>query len=331
MRFSVDWIQDAPNRCPEERATVGALKLFLGEDNAFAFHDPAAHEVSEALTIAAVHLADGIAREWWRILGGRDCRHSLLPYRNGFVLPDFGFRFDGTDFEVSSKESEYGAEGLRFFLVAPEFVSRAALETALEDFVSCVESRLAQAGIKNSPLSIAWSRVTASRANPEEAAFCEAAGALRLDPYQIGDADALSIKRAGRLFHGEALIEFLAGVAERAVPSVPGVPGTIPDTVLSGLLEVARTPGEQARLPMLQDAGRNLSKRCGAGQARRRTAPATERPAACGKYSVRRTGPICNPSHRLRACSGTRISNPRRTTSASVRSYPGGTVRYGFT
>jgi hypothetical protein len=50
-------------------------------------------------------------------------------------------------------------------------------------------------------------------ADPEETAFCEAAGALGVDPYAIDDSDAAYIESSGALFSGEALIEFLAGAA----------------------------------------------------------------------------------------------------------------------
>jgi hypothetical protein len=58
-----------------------------------------------------------------------------------------------------------------------------------------------------------WARVQASRADPEEAAFCEAAGALGLDPYQIGEGDTHAIEDASELFDGEPLTELLAGAA----------------------------------------------------------------------------------------------------------------------
>ena len=257
MRFSVDWLPDAPNQCPEERATVGAVKLFLSAQNVFAFYEPATRQVSEALNIAAVHLADGIVRDWWRILGGRDCRHSLLRYRNGYVLPDIRFRFDGTDFEVSVDQPEYADGGLRFFFATPEFVSRQDLESSLADFVATVESRLAEAGVENSALSVAWARVTASRADPEEAAFCEAAGALDLDPYRIAETDALFIERSGQLFGGEALIEFLAGCArQRAL----GLPSERWLTFLSVLDRAAGADGEKAALPRLREAAHELGE-----------------------------------------------------------------------
>jgi len=61
-----------------------------------------------------------------------------------------------------------------------------------------------------------WARVQESRADANERAFCEAAGALDSDPYSIPDADARLIESAGALFEGEPLIEFLAGM--RSLP-----------------------------------------------------------------------------------------------------------------
>ncbi len=258
VRFSVDWLADAPNRCPEERATVSAIKLFLAGTNAFAFRETATGVRSEALTIAAAPLAEGIARDWWRILGRRDSRHSLLRYRNGYVLPDVALRFDGRDFEVTSRQPEYGAEGLRFSSVAAVSVARQDMESALADFVCLVTNKVTRAGIGESALQTVWSRVTASRSDPEEAAFCEAAGALDLDPYRIGDAHASLIERAGRLFQGEPLIEFLAGFAEQPDSSIPTVARKTPKSVLAGLLGVADDRGQKVALPVLREAANDL-------------------------------------------------------------------------
>lgn len=57
-----------------------------------------------------------------------------------------------------------------------------------------------------------WSHVSRSLDNPDERAFCEAAGALGVDPYGISEADATFIEQAAELFSGEALLKFLAGV-----------------------------------------------------------------------------------------------------------------------
>src|ERR1700721_1995298 len=61
------------------------------------------------------------------------------------------------------------------------------------------------------PLSVP-AGIQAARENPVEAGFCEAAGALGLDPYRICKADADIIRQAALLFTGEPLTEFLAGI-----------------------------------------------------------------------------------------------------------------------
>ena len=59
-------------------------------------------------------------------------------------------------------------------------------------------------------------QISCSRENPEEQAFCEAAGALDADPYAISKDYADLIELAACRFSGEVLIEFLSGVRETA-------------------------------------------------------------------------------------------------------------------
>ena len=72
--------------------------------------------------------------------------------------------------------------------------------------------KLAAARISESEVQVAWTRVQESISDDEERAFCEAAGALGVDPYTISNADADFIEKAGSLFRDEALVEFLAGI-----------------------------------------------------------------------------------------------------------------------
>ena len=147
MRFSIDWIGDGPNASAEERATLCDLQIVVNDKNLCRHSTPSANEPFDHLTIPAVHLAEGLATDWWSILGGRDRKHPVLRYRN-------------------------------------------------------------------SEVAVRWSRVSRSLSDPEERSFCEAVGALGLDPYLISDAEAQFVEDAANLFAGEALIEFLAGVRE---------------------------------------------------------------------------------------------------------------------
>ena len=210
MRFSIEWLANGQNVAAEERATLCELKIDVGNENACQFLDDEAQEVVHSLCVPAVHLAEGIARDWWWIFGGRDHRHSLLPYRTGFVLPDLRFGCDGSMFAIEGHQMHYRNPGLRFWSAVEENCSRAHAEHALAAFVDEVVDKLDSEHVHCEAV-LAWRRVCASRADPDEAAFCEAAGALHIDPYAITDNDAHFIEGAGNLFAGEALFEFLAG------------------------------------------------------------------------------------------------------------------------
>ena len=223
MKFSIEWVDGGTNAAAEEQATLCDLRILLGNENTCRFLDDVANKTFDALTVPAVHLAEGIARDWWRIFGSRDHRQSLLPYRTGFILPDLQLGFDGAAFDVIGHQQHCANPGLRFWQVEGESMSRADAEAALAGFVQAVVDKLASEGIERCEAALAWARVAASRTDPAEAAFCEAAGALGVDPYAISDDDAQFIEQAGELFAGEALIEFLAGGCRHPKQLVDGV------------------------------------------------------------------------------------------------------------
>ena len=267
MRFSVEWLDGASKACAEERATLCRLRIFVGDENACVFYDPRTDEKYDHVVVPAVHLAEGIATEWWSIFGGRDREHSLLPWRTGFVLPDIRLRFDGATFEVVGDQLHCDNPKLRFWLVGTETLSRDSAESVLSHFVERVIDKLSREGVTNSEVALCWSRVSESRADPEERPFCEATAALGADPYSVSDADASFIEAAGGLFVGEALIEFLAGVGTmHHAATRDTVPReTARTTALENVHRLERRPRYKARLPELHDAARQIrdvTQRC---------------------------------------------------------------------
>ena len=61
MRFQTDWIGGGSNACPEERATLCDLRIFVAEHNVCEFFDLVSNERFESLTVPSVHLAEGLA------------------------------------------------------------------------------------------------------------------------------------------------------------------------------------------------------------------------------------------------------------------------------
>ena len=195
MRMRAEWIEGGTNACAEERATLCRLRIRVADENACDLHDSGGVGSCDHVTVPAVHLAEGIAGDWWSLFGGRDRTHALVRYRSGFVVPDVRLEFDGATFDVVAEDRRYGNPKRRFRGTGAEVVSRDAMESVLSGFVEGVIDRLTAAGVEGSEVALRWARVAESRADPEVQAFCEAAGALGADPYAIDEADAALIER----------------------------------------------------------------------------------------------------------------------------------------
>ncbi|MBV5265039.1 hypothetical protein J3S89_13370 [Pinisolibacter sp. B13] len=209
MRFSVEWLEGAPNRAPEERATAAELQIWLGDSNA------ALHFTGERpgsfVHMPVYTLAEGLALDWWRLFGSREEEISLKRYRSGYAVPDVRMRFDGAAFEVHAEQSVYRNPDVRFWAGQSETLNREEAEATLGQFIETVLERLQGRSVEGTTAALRWARVCASRGDPEERAFCEAAAALGEDPYAIANAAAKMIDQSAGIFKDEALTEFLAG------------------------------------------------------------------------------------------------------------------------
>ncbi len=208
MKFSADWIDEAVNAAPEERATVADLRLWLSGQNVTTHF--AGERAADYVTIALYGIAHGLAHDWWTLFGGRDRTVSLMRFRSGFLVPDIRMSFDGAAFDVYADQHSYQNEGVRFWAGAGETMSRRDAETILDDLMNEILGRLERCGISDTSATLRWARVRSSRES-DEAQFCEAAGALGLDPYAIDEMSAAAIQQSENLFQNEALIEFIAG------------------------------------------------------------------------------------------------------------------------
>lgn len=247
MKFSIEWQDDALNAAPEERATVADLRLWIGGQNV-TLH--IIDDVTEDhLTLALHSLAEGLAHEWWTLFGARDRTISLIRHRMGYAVPDVRMSFDGAAFEIGAFQRTYDNPSIRFWSGPSEVLNRSMAEETLEGFISVVIERLSARTQDGTALCLRWKRVQESRLHPEEASFCESAGALGLDPYQIDEAAAASIERAANRFSAEPLAELLAGTGPRRV-----------EAVLDWVDAVERGPAYKSRVPELRDVAVQAEK-----------------------------------------------------------------------
>ena len=151
---------------------------------------------------------------------------------------------------MSAEQRSYRNPDIRFFAGFSEVMSRDDAEAQLAGLIEHVLERLLARGVAHTSAALRWARVKRSREDPDEAAFCEAAGALRLDPYDIAERDAASIAEAATLFTDEPLTEFLAGA--RTVDRV---------NLIQWARTVRRRAGDQSRLVGLQQAATASAER----------------------------------------------------------------------
>jgi hypothetical protein len=187
---------------------VADLQLFVGRLNVT--QHLAAGKLDDRITISLYGLAHGLAHDWWTIFGARDKAISLARYRFGYLLPDLRLSFDGASFEIQAHQRVYEQPDVRFWAGPSEVLPRTEAEDWLTDLIDEVLHRLGQQGLPTTSAALRWQRVMVSRRS-EDAVFCEAAGSLGVDPYQIDDATAGFIEKAEALFGREALVEFLSG------------------------------------------------------------------------------------------------------------------------
>lgn len=239
MKHSIEWLEDAINAAPEERATVGDLRLCLNEQNVTKYL--AGDKLGDHITIALYGLVDGIVHRWWSIFGERDREFSLKNFRTGYLFPDIRIQFDGAAFEISAIQCAYTNPDLRFWGGTQEVVTREAGEAWLSSLVEDVLARLEEKGIAYTSAALRWKRITASRRS-NESIFCEAAGSLGLDPYKISDEAAGFIERAEEQFKAESLVEFVGG-ADKADRN----------RLIEWVSRMTRTKGSQYRLADLRE------------------------------------------------------------------------------
>ena len=267
MRFEVHWQPAGPNVAAEERATVADLRIFIGDGNACVNEQLRRHggkvgaavgrnvRHEDCVTVSVYPLAEEIVFGWWRLFGARDAWLRLADGRAGYALPDVQLAFDGTGFDAVCRPITYENPAVRFTGGNAERLARAAAESALTGLVEQVLDRLATGKVRDSGLQLRWQRVQVSRQDAKESAFCEAAGALGLDPYSIRDEDAEFIISAGALFSGEPLAELLSGL--RTLSKWPWLSGD--DGVLAWLRTAEGRPAALSCLPAIDDLRRRMA------------------------------------------------------------------------
>jgi hypothetical protein len=210
LSIECEWIDQPLSADPLERRTWARIAMSGAGRSLTRLWDRDAQAERTSLYLPAFPLARWIVANWWAMLyepeslgasatfsssdgelptQQRDwlLRHCLRAAESGLLLPHACWFSDGRSVVITwSADDEDAHPQMPGYFVETGRVSldRGEVQSSLWEFVSGVLSRLAGEGDERvGRLEQAWQAIIA--ADPEEEAFCRAAGRMGLDPYEI--------------------------------------------------------------------------------------------------------------------------------------------------
>ena len=223
MRISTEWLPKGPNAAAEEAATVARIRIAIGKQNATDMRIERENQIVNHVIAPAYPLAEAISYRWWTLIYGRGRGTRLRSMRGGFAIPDISIKVNGNGrIDVACEPFIYENPPVEFVSKAWESVPVHTFENDVRDFIANVVQRLLEEKVEATPLANRWSRIIETLGNAQEKDFCQAAGALGVDPYTCTEDTASFIGAAATIFDGDELEEFLAGVRPESGMSAIG-------------------------------------------------------------------------------------------------------------
>ena len=211
MRFLAEWLDGGVSASAELRATDCFLEILVGERRVSRFVDNRTDRAHDRIVMPAYPPAEGLVRNWWSLIAGRTRTFHLRSFRDGFALPDVRIKPDGRFVDVWAEPFEYTNPPVSFAVRSRERIAVGEFERDAGAFIEAALERLSEEEVSDSWLRERWEDIGESQENPEELAFCEAAGALGIDPYTCTDEEAGLVEVSSESLADDALPEFLAG------------------------------------------------------------------------------------------------------------------------
>lgn len=191
LRLQMEWEDPRAARGEELAATWCRLSIHVGSTPVTRVLDDRAQTVRDAVYCSAYPLAEWVAFNWWALLHEPDRaspagkRHNLRFAREGFALPELELFPEGSLVHAVWRAHRPAAAPVRFLEEGFAFLDHTAVKEELRGFVEKVLARLNSQGLHRTPLAEEWTAIVNTTAAERE--FCELAGALGLDPYDLED------------------------------------------------------------------------------------------------------------------------------------------------
>lgn len=267
--LEIEWLPADGVTSPELAATWCRLSISVSGQVVTRVEDLTANSTRTGIYCAAYSLAEWVATHWWALrshvrpaalldrrgpapgpLGLSDTNgvasHDMRAAGDGFLWPRMLIVPEGQR-TLLAWEADVApqADVLRFVSTGRTWASPAVVQSALASFVGAVIDRLHDMEVPRTLLEEEWQSIL--QADAEEVAFCDAAAALGLDPYELDDQAVGSIESLGAIMGPELVAEFAAAVDPRRIREDA-------DWVAQGLKRISHEPGA-ARGPLAKLRG----------------------------------------------------------------------------
>jgi hypothetical protein len=205
VSIRLEWLAADGITAPELAATFCRLEIWLAEHCLTRVEDKRGGGVRDGIYCSAYSLAEWLATRWWSLRSDVryaersahllqpsfedgpspvDDRHDLRAASDGFLWPACTIAPEGEQTLISWRSRPGSrSEPIAYLTSGAGYVSTDALSRSLAGFIDAVIDRLKARGISRTTLTDEWLSITS--ADDQEAAFCSAAGALGLDPYDL--------------------------------------------------------------------------------------------------------------------------------------------------
>lgn len=221
LKLSIEWEDPCAAKGDELRATWCRLSIHVGQVPVTRVHDERAQTVREAVYCSAYPLAEWFAFNWWQLLNESERpssaveRHNLRFAREGFALPNLELFSEDSLVRAIWKPYRPTSAPVRFLDEGFALLERKAFTAEIQSFLGKVIARLESRGVSHSSLADEWKVIRETPGMEKE--FCETAGALGLDPYDLEDKKADEIFSVAKNLSAEMRREFFLAADANAL------------------------------------------------------------------------------------------------------------------
>jgi hypothetical protein len=198
--ITTDW-ETLDEGDPADRCCFGAIGIRVHDVWLTEGHDLLADRACRAPLLSAYRLAEWFAWNWWRLrweprtASNEWCTaHKLSSIGGGYVWPNISIFSDGERTELISRATkECTQTSFRYINDSVAVIPSTEFESAIDDFIKLVLSRLTSAGVEDTNLARLWTDVLAERHDPALSQARKLEALLGYDPIDLAN----SVRPAG--------------------------------------------------------------------------------------------------------------------------------------